>query len=108
MIKGATSKYPLRMTPEERELLELVRTVYGKEGVEMSLNDTLRHLIRRGGIVLRHTPDEALAQIREHCDTCPDCDLQADKPSCPEGLYLARNFKRVREAHQGNVNAHAL
>jgi hypothetical protein len=106
--KHLTRQIPLRMNDAERALLEEVQRVYGEAGVEMSLNDTLRHLLRRAGIVLAHTPDESAAQIREHCEGCEHCELEADRYGCPEGLYLSRNHRRVLRAYAGSMSAAAL
>lgn len=74
----------------------------------MSLNDTLRHLVRRAGIVLASTPGESWAQICEHAKECSDCDAQAEKFGCPEGVYLHRSWRRVLRAHSGAHPAHSL
>jgi hypothetical protein len=106
--KGITCHYPLKMTPAERELLETTQRVYAREGVEMSLNDTIRHLIRRAGIVLAHTPDAAWEQIRLHANACSDCDAEAFRFGCPDGVYLHRSWRRVLRAHQGTESVNAL
>lgn len=106
--KGLTEAFPLRMQKPERELLERTRKVYGDEGVEMSLNDTLRHLVRRAGVVLAHTPREAWLQICEHASGCSDCDAEAQRFGCPDGLYLHRSYRRVWQTHQGTEPSHAL
>jgi hypothetical protein len=106
--KGLTSPYALKMRPDERELLEEVQRVYGLHGIEMSLNDTIRHLIRRGSIVLAHIPDEAAAQIRKHAAGCGSCDVLANEYKCPEGLFLYRNYIRVCSAHAETQQADAL
>jgi hypothetical protein len=107
-IKGATSPFPLRLTPDERALVETVREVYGHAGVEMSLNDTIRHLVRRGGIVPAHTPDAAWAQICEHANGCSDCDAENERIACPEGLFLYRNWRRVSKTREGTLAANSL
>lgn len=101
--KNLTVQMRLRLTADERELLETVHRVYGDQGVPMSLNDTLRHLIRRGAIVLPHTPDEATGSIRAHAETCKLCDFPSERYACPEGLYLYRNYRRVLRAHAGTA-----
>jgi hypothetical protein len=106
--KGLTKQLPLRMTDEERALLAEVQQVYGAHGVEMSLNDTARHLIRRAGIILAHTPGESTLQLREHCDGCEHCDMRAESFKCPEGLFLYRNHRRVLRAHPGTNEADGL
>lgn len=113
--KGLTRKTHLRMTEKERELLTKVQGLYGWHGVEMSLNDTIRHLIRRAGIVLAHTVEESFAAIRAHCETCPHCEvdasageLDAKRFGCPEGLYLYRSYSRVWRAHAGAQPQDAL
>jgi len=107
-LKGATSKFPLRMTPQERALVEEVQEVYGAAGVAMSLNDVLRHLVRRAAIVLAHTVEESSAAIRAHCGGCPDCDADALRFGCPDGLYLYRSYRRVCRAHGGSQSADSL
>lgn len=100
-MKGATSKFPLRLTPQERTLVEETQEVYGAAGVPMSLNDTIRFLVRRTSIVLAHTVPESRAQIRKHCEGCRHCDVDTRTFGCPEGLYLYRSFRRVCRAHGG-------
>lgn len=73
----------------------------------MSLNDTLRHLVRRGGIILAPTLKGAWEAISGHCEACEHCDLKKG-PGCPEGLYLSRHFNRLRSAHQGTEQGNAL
>jgi hypothetical protein len=107
-IKGATHVMSVRMTPSERALVEQVQTVYGSVGIEMSLNEVIRHLIRRAAIVLTHTPAAAEAAVREHCADCPLCDLETMGFGCPEGLYLYRSFRRVLRDHSDLGNASAL
>ncbi len=107
--KGITSHYPLKMTPEERALLEQARQVYkAGGGMELSLNDMVRHLIRRAGMPLGLTPDETHAQIAQHASACPDCELEAEAFRCPDGFYLYRNHRRVLRAHSGADLASAL
>lgn len=89
------------MTDEERKLIETVQEVYGKSGVQLSLNDVVRHLVRRAGIVVAHTPAESEAQLREHAQSCPLCDFDEESYKCPEGLYLYRTHRRVVRAHPG-------
>lgn len=97
--KGLTRATRLRMTEEERDLLVKAQEVYAQQGVRLSQNDMLRHLIRRAGIVLACTPDEAEEQIRTHSADCPLCDFDVEQHRCPEGLYLYRNLRRVVRAH---------
>jgi hypothetical protein len=114
--KGLTRKTHLRMTEEERDLVAKVQGLYGWHGVEMSLNDTIRHLIRRAGIVLASTVEESYGAIRTHCAACPDCQLEvtpdreldSEKFRCPEGLYLYRSYRRVWRAHAGAQSEDAL
>ncbi|MFE0478128.1 hypothetical protein ACFW2V_41705 [Streptomyces sp. NPDC058947] len=86
-----------------------MQDVYGRAGVQMSLNDTVRHLIRRGSIVLACTVDGAREQLNDHVKGCEDC---ADQPSgkfgCPEGVYLHRNYRRVVRAHSGTTATDGL
>lgn len=105
---GITSHYPLKMRPEERAVAEQVQRVYARYGVEMSLNEAFRHLIRRGAIVLAHTPEQSRRQIAEHSKACPDCELESEAFRCPDGLYLHRNHQRVVQAHSGAELANAL
>lgn len=106
--KGLTSKLPLRMTDDERTLIETVRDVYGTAGVELSLNDVVRHLIRRAGIVVAHTPGESLLQLRRHGEACEHCDVEAERFGCPEGVYLFRTYRRVVRAHAGTGETDGL
>jgi len=100
-IKGATHTMSLRLTPQERTLVEEVQGVYGAAGVGMSLNEVIRHLVRRAGIVLAHTVEESRAQIQAHCEGCANCDADDERFGCPEGLYLYRSYRRVCRAHGG-------
>lgn len=106
--KGITSHYPLKMRPEERELAEEVRRVYGAAGINMSLNDTIRHLIRRGAIVLAHTPDAAWAQICEHANGCSECNAEEERMQCPEGWFLYRNWRRLSKGRGGTPVVNSL
>ncbi|NUO44664.1 MAG: hypothetical protein HOV82_21850 [Streptomyces sp.] len=97
------------MTEDERKLIEAVQRVYGLHGVEMSLNDTVRHLIRRGAIVLACTPEGAEAAVIEHRESCSECaGRTGDEFGCPEGVYLHRNRQRVVRAHGGTTAPDAL
>jgi hypothetical protein len=101
---------PLRTTEDERTLIETVQDVYGRHhGVQMSLNDTVRHLIRRGAIVLACTVDGAEAAVREHRESCADCAGRTGEDfGCPEGVYLHRNYRRVLSVHGGTTAPDAL
>ncbi len=102
--KGLTKQMPLRMTEDERKLIETVQDVYGRHGVRMSLNDTVRHLIRRGAIVLPCTVDGAEAAVRDHKESCSECaGRTGEEFGCPEGVYLHRNYRRVVRAHGGTT-----
>ncbi|MFJ3540383.1 hypothetical protein ACIPQA_33690 [Streptomyces sp. NPDC090109] len=102
--KGLTKQLPLRMTDDERQLIETVQEVYGRHGVQMSLNDTVRHLVRRGAIVLACTVDGAEAAVRDHRESCADCaGRTGDDFGCPDGVYLHRNYLRVLRAHAGTT-----
>lgn len=96
------------MTDEERALIDTVQDVYGRMGVKLSLNDVVRHLVRRAGIVVAHTPDAAEAQVREHCAGCDGCDFDAESFKCPEGLFLFRTYRRVLQAHRGTKGTDEL
>lgn len=96
------------MTDAERALIAEVQEVYGRHGVELSLNDVVRHLVRRAGIVVAHTPADAVAQVREHCEECGQCDIEEESFTCPEGLFLYRNYRRVLRAHAGTKEPDAL
>ena len=106
--KGLTRQTRLRMTEDEYELLAKAMQVYDRNGVEMSQNDMIRHLIRRAGIVLAHTPEESLTAIRKHCETCEHCEFKPRKLGCPDGLYLFRSYRRVQRAHAGARPGSAL
>lgn len=97
------------MTVGERALIETVQEVYGREGVQMSLNDTVRHLIRRGAIVLACTVEGAQGAVSEHRKSCAECASRTGEEfGCPEGVYLHRNFRRVARAHGGTTASDAL
>ncbi|WP_367575291.1 hypothetical protein [Streptomyces griseoaurantiacus] len=88
------------MTDSERALLTEVQEVYGRAGVQMSLNDVARHLIRRAGIILSPTVDGAEKAVLAHRAGCTPCEEAApEKAGCPEGLYLLRHYRRVIRAH---------
>lgn len=107
--KGLTRAQTLRMTDEERALIETVQDVYGRAGVRMTLNDTVRHLIRRAAIVPACTVEGAQAAVKEHRESCSECAGQTgSKFGCPEGVYLHRNRQRVVRAHGGTTAPDAL
>jgi hypothetical protein len=105
--KGLTKQLPLRMTDDERTTIETVQRLYGHYGVVLSLNDTVRHLVRRAAIVVAHTVEGAREQVAEHIEGCALC-TASGKFGCPEGLYLYRNFRRVTRAHAGIPETDAL
>lgn len=97
---------PFRHDDEERALLVEVQRVYGGYGLELSLNDVLRHLVRRAGIVLTHTPTESREALRVHYDECKLCaEAESGKFGCPEGVYLHRNHLRVVQSHPWSPEA---
>lgn len=107
--KGLTKKLHLRMTDGERELIDTVQKVYQGHGIEMSLNDTVRHLIRRGAIVLACTVEGAEAAVKDHRESCSECaGRTGDDFGCPDGVYLHRNYRRVVRAHAGPTGTDAL
>lgn len=97
--KGLTKQLPLRMTDEERKTIETVQSLYGFHGVELSLNDVVRHLIRRAKVIVAHTPAESLLQLLEHCNECEHCDKETGSYKCADGLFLSRTYRRVLRAH---------
>jgi hypothetical protein len=106
--KGLTKQLPLRMTDEERALIESVQTLYGAHGVTLSLNDVVRHLIRRAAVIVAHTPAESLLQLLEHCKGCEHCEAETGSYKCADGLFLSRTYRRVLRAHGGAKGADGL
>lgn len=98
--KGLTKGLPLRMTDEERDLVDQLQASYAAAGVTASLNDVLRHLIRRTEIPLPKTTAEGHAMINAHWATCRDCEAHRP-PRCLDGLYL-RELNRDRSSSGGS------
>jgi hypothetical protein len=90
------SKFPLRMLANERDTIEAIQTDAANAGITASLNDVIRHLIRRSRFELRPpaTEPDARAVIMAHWKVCPDCDPK-ENPRCLDGLYLQRGYQRV-------------
>lgn len=89
-------KFPLRMLADERDTIEAIQSDAADAGIAASLNDVIRHLIRRSRFELRPpaTEPDARAVIMAHWKVCPDCDPK-ENPRCLDGLYLQRGYQRV-------------
>jgi hypothetical protein len=89
-------KFPLRTTADERDTIEAIQTDAANNGITASLNDVIRHLVRRSRFELRPpaTEPDARAVIMAHWKVCPDCDPK-ENPRCLDGLYLQRGYQRV-------------
>lgn len=85
--KGLTYGTRLRTTEHERAIVESVQSVFKDAGLAPSLNDVLRHLIRRAEIPIPRTPAEGFAAILAHAQECPDCEPY-QPPRCLDGLYI--------------------
>lgn len=92
--KGLTYATRLRTTEEERVAVERVQAWAAVAGLAVSLNDVVRHLIRRAEITVPRTEGDGLAAIMAHGESCPDCQPY-QPPRCLDGLYL-RELNRRR------------
>lgn len=102
--KGLTKAMPLRMTDEERATIERLRDEMIEAGLDASLNDVLRHLIRRAQMTPPLTEPAAREAIVAHWVTCPHCDATA-APRCLDGLHLQRTYAQVVSAPIGGSPA---
>lgn len=84
--KGLTSRNTLRLTARERDIVDRERARYAENGVTLSLNDTIRAMIRKAG--RPYFPDQATARqvLEHHLDTCPLC--SPDGPRCVYGVDI--------------------
>jgi hypothetical protein len=98
--KGLTYATRLRTTEAERASAERVQAWAVEAGLSVSLNDALRHLIRRADVPVPLSPTEGLAAIAAHWETCPDCESYRP-PRCLDGLYLRELNKRATCASSG-------
>lgn len=91
--KGLSKALHLRMTAEERAILDRVQASFDGVGVSASLNDVIRHLIRVAEIPIPATVDEARHAVMAHKAECADC-RDSKKPRCPDGVYVRREYQR--------------
>jgi hypothetical protein len=101
--KGLTYATRLRTTEAEREIVAQVQTSAAEAGLAVSLNDVLRHLIRRAEIHVPCTAAEGMEAIRAHWAECDDCESHRP-PRCLDGLYL-RELNRGVSSVPGLVSA---
>jgi hypothetical protein len=92
--KGLTYATRLRTTEDERAIAERVRVSAVEAGLSVSLNDALRHLIRRAGVPVPLTGSEGMAAIRAHWAACSECESHRP-PRCLDGLYLRELNRRA-------------
>lgn len=85
--QGLTSHYPLKMKPEERAIVDRTQAIFTEAGLNPSLNEVLRHLIRRAEIPIPRTLGEGVKTLQEHTRDCEDCEPYTP-PRCLDGLYL--------------------
>lgn len=95
--QGLTERYPLKMQPAERALLEREQTTAEMAGLTVSLNEVIRHLVRRASMPLPRTEQEARAAVEQHFAVCQVCEPCA-RPRCLDSLYVQRNWRRMRQA----------
>jgi hypothetical protein len=87
--EGTTSHYPLKMTPEERAIVDRQQAIFKEAGVtDLSVNKVLRHLIRRAELPVPRTVGEGMAELQRHVESCEDGCQPFRPPRCPDGLYL--------------------
>jgi hypothetical protein len=99
--KGLTYHTRLRTTEDEKSAVDAVQADAAQAGIAASLNDVIRHLIRRSQVSPPRSEAEARAAIVAHWGTCPDCDART-KPLCLDGLYLQRSYARLAVLSQGH------
>jgi hypothetical protein len=89
------------MTQAERSTVEALQAEATEAGLTVSLNDVIRHMIRRSQMSPPRSEPEARAAIVAHWGECPHCDATT-KPLCLDGLYLQRSYYRVAVMSQGH------
>jgi hypothetical protein len=83
----------LRAMPEERDILARVQASFAAVGVEVSLNDVIRHAIRAMEIPRPADEAEAHSAWIEHHMGCDDCQGHRT-PQCPDGVLIRREYQR--------------
>lgn len=99
------SKFPLRMTPSERATVEGVQAEAAAAGIkDVSLNDVIRHLIRRATTPGPLNEFQARLAISDHwvsCEVCERTDTpEALVPKCLDGLSVQRNYLQFTRVTQ--------
>lgn len=92
--KGLTYATRLRTTESERATVAAIQAAAAEAGIAASLNDVIRHLVRRACLPPARTEADARAAIVAHWDNCPDCD-PSTVPRCLDGLHLQRCYTQV-------------
>jgi|SRR5881392_3699444 len=96
--KGTTERTLLRITPEERAIVERLQQAWGAADIKLSLNDVIRAAIRRTMIVRPTTFAEADALISKHTAECTEgCSTGGVGPGCVDGRYIAELCQGVRQ-----------
>jgi len=86
--KAGLRGFPLRMAEDERAVVERVQSDAAEAGVMgASLNDVIRHLIRRAEIPRPRSVREGIEALQNHAVSCDMCEPYRP-PRCLDGLYL--------------------
>jgi hypothetical protein len=93
--------FPARFADPERAIVERLQAEFGEAGLQrVSLNDVVRHLIRRAEIAVPRTPSEGMAALQAHAEACEECEPY-QPPRCLDGVYLRELNRRVSAAASG-------
>jgi hypothetical protein len=92
----------LRAHPDERDILLRVQESFAGVGVNVSLNEVIRHLIRRAEIPTSPTKEDAQGAILRHWGECEQCGGER-RPRCPDGVFLRREYQRLLGVRDGRA-----
>lgn len=94
--------FPLRLADDERGTVEAVRGWFKENaGLSLSLNDVLRHLVRRAEIGIPRTSADGIRALQNHTAACEVCQPY-QPPRCPDGIYM-REQNRMLSERQGET-----
>jgi hypothetical protein len=86
-----------RGSAEERALVVSEQAVCAAAGIDVSLNDVMRHLLRRSGISPACGVTEARDRLLQHWAECGTCERNVSI-RCIDGLWLKRDWRRLYNA----------
>lgn len=75
------------MADDERATVEQVQAAAEEAGLTVSLNDVIRHLIRRASVPRPPSLRDGIRALKEHAVACDACEPYRP-PRCLDGLYL--------------------